>query len=49
METKQRLNDLVAALQTLSEAKRVVLVMAEIEELSCAQIASCLQIPIGTV
>lgn len=37
------------ALARLSDAKRVVLVMNELEEMSCEQIAASLQIPVGTV
>jgi RNA polymerase sigma-70 factor (ECF subfamily) len=38
-----------AGLQKLSEAKRVVLLLAEVENLSCQEIAQALEIPIGTV
>lgn len=38
-----------AGLQRLSEAKRVVLLLAEVENLSCQEIAEALEIPIGTV
>jgi RNA polymerase sigma-70 factor (ECF subfamily) len=38
-----------AGLQKLSEAKRVVLLLAEVENLSCQEIAEALEIPIGTV
>jgi RNA polymerase sigma-70 factor (ECF subfamily) len=41
--------DLDRALAGLSEAKRVTLLMAEVEGLSCQEIAAALQIPIGTV
>ena len=37
------------ALARLSEAKRVTLLMAEVEGLSCDEIAQALEIPIGTV
>jgi RNA polymerase sigma-70 factor (ECF subfamily) len=42
-------NALSLALGRLSAAKRVVIVMAEVEGMSCAEIADALQIPIGTV
>jgi RNA polymerase sigma-70 factor (ECF subfamily) len=41
--------DIERALRGISEAKRVTLLMAEVEEMSCAEIATILQIPIGTV
>jgi RNA polymerase sigma factor (sigma-70 family) len=41
--------DIERALRGLSEAKRVTLLMAEVEEMSCPEIAAILQIPIGTV
>ena len=41
--------DVERALATLSEAKRITLLMAEVEGLSCDEIAQALQIPIGTV
>lgn len=41
--------DLERALARLSEAKRVTLLMAEVEGLTCEEIAQALQIPIGTV
>jgi RNA polymerase sigma-70 factor (ECF subfamily) len=41
--------DLDRALARLSEAKRVALLMAEVEGLSCPEIAEALGIPIGTV
>jgi RNA polymerase sigma-70 factor (ECF subfamily) len=37
------------ALDKLSEAKRVVLLMAEFEQLSSQEIADALEIPVGTV
>lgn len=36
-------------LQRLTEAKRVVLLLAEVENLSCHEIARALEIPVGTV
>jgi RNA polymerase sigma factor (sigma-70 family) len=41
--------DVERALAQLSEAKRVTLLMAEVEGMSCAEIASALKVPIGTV
>jgi RNA polymerase sigma-70 factor (ECF subfamily) len=37
------------AFAKLSEAKRAVLLLAEVEELTCEEIATTLKIPIGTV
>jgi RNA polymerase sigma-70 factor (ECF subfamily) len=42
-------SDIARALATISEAKRVTFLMAEVEEMSCAEIAAVLEIPIGTV
>jgi RNA polymerase sigma-70 factor (ECF subfamily) len=42
-------SDIERALARLSEAKRLALLMAEVEGLSCPEIAAALQIPIGTV
>jgi RNA polymerase sigma-70 factor (ECF subfamily) len=41
--------DVTRALAHLSANKRLVLVLAEIEEFSCPEIAQMLQIPVGTV
>jgi RNA polymerase sigma-70 factor (ECF subfamily) len=41
--------DLERAFARLSEAKRITLLMAEVEGMSCEEIAEALQIPIGTV
>jgi RNA polymerase sigma-70 factor (ECF subfamily) len=41
--------DIERALRLISEPKRVALLMAEVEEMSCGEIAAVLQIPIGTV
>ena len=41
--------DVERALARVSEAKRITLLMAEVEGLSCAEIAETLAIPIGTV
>lgn len=45
----QARTDLERALARLSEAKRVTLLMAEVEGMSCAEIAETLSVPIGTV
>ena len=45
----QAKTDLERALARLSEPKRITLLMAEVEGLSCAEIASALDVPIGTV
>jgi RNA polymerase sigma-70 factor (ECF subfamily) len=45
----QARSDIERALARVSEAKRVTLLMAEVEGLSCDEIAQALQIPIGTV
>jgi RNA polymerase sigma factor (sigma-70 family) len=42
-------NDVERVLAQISEAKRVTLLMAEVEGLSCAEIAAALGVPIGTV
>jgi RNA polymerase sigma factor (sigma-70 family) len=42
-------SDIERALSRISEAKRVTFLMAEAEEMSCAEIAAVLEIPIGTV
>jgi RNA polymerase sigma-70 factor (ECF subfamily) len=41
--------DVEQALAGISEAKRIALLLAEVEGLSCAEIASALEVPIGTV
>jgi RNA polymerase sigma-70 factor (ECF subfamily) len=41
--------DITRALARLSEAKRMTLLLAEVEGLSCAEIAEVLSVPIGTV
>jgi RNA polymerase sigma-70 factor (ECF subfamily) len=45
----QARTDVERALGLLSEAKRVTLLMAEVEGLSCEEIAQALDVPIGTV
>jgi len=45
----QARGDVERALAALSEAKRVTVLMAEVEGLSCAEIAEALGIPLGTV
>ena len=42
-------NDIEPALARLSEAKRIVLLMAEVEGWSAVEIATALDVPIGTV
>lgn len=42
-------SDIERALGRLSEAKRVALLMAEVEGFSCPEIAQALEIPVGTV
>jgi RNA polymerase sigma-70 factor (ECF subfamily) len=41
--------DVERALARLSEAKRIALVMAEVEGLTCPEIAAALGVPVGTV
>jgi RNA polymerase sigma-70 factor (ECF subfamily) len=41
--------DLSRALASLSEAKRITLLLAEVEGLSCPEIAVALDVPVGTV
>lgn len=45
----QARSDVEGALVRISAAKRITLLMAEVEGLSCAEIATALGIPIGTV
>ena len=47
--TLQARTELERALAELSEAKRITLLMAEVEGLSCPEIAELLGVPIGTV
>jgi RNA polymerase sigma-70 factor (ECF subfamily) len=47
--TLQARSDLERALARLSEPKRLALLMAEVEGLSCDEIAQALEVPIGTV
>ncbi|HEY8087049.1 MAG TPA: RNA polymerase sigma factor [Polyangiaceae bacterium] len=47
--TMEARTDLDRALAGLSEAKRVAILMAEVEGLSCPEIAAALEIPVGTV
>lgn len=42
-------SDLDRALRQISEAKRVTLQLAEVEGLSCPEIAELLSVPVGTV
>jgi RNA polymerase sigma-70 factor (ECF subfamily) len=41
--------DIERALARLTEAKRITLLMAEVEGLACAEIAAAMDVPIGTV
>lgn len=45
----QARSEVERALAELSEPKRITVLMAEVEGLSCAEIAEALEIPIGTV
>ncbi len=45
----QARRDVERALVQISEAKRITLLMAEVEGLTCAEIAAALGVPIGTV
>jgi RNA polymerase sigma-70 factor (ECF subfamily) len=45
----QARTDLERALARLSEVKRITMLMAEVEGMSCAEIAQALSVPIGTV
>jgi RNA polymerase sigma-70 factor (ECF subfamily) len=45
----QARSDVERALSTLTEPKRITFLMAELEGLSCPEIAAALNIPIGTV
>jgi len=45
----QARSDVERALLRISEAKRITLLMAEVEGMSCPEIAAALHIPIGTV
>jgi len=45
----QARTDVGRALAGLSEAKRMTLLMAEVEGMSCSEIAAALEVPIGTV
>jgi RNA polymerase sigma-70 factor (ECF subfamily) len=49
VEARDMVGQVSAGLQKLSEAKRVVLLLAEVENLSCQEIAQALEIPVGTV
>ncbi len=46
---RDEVEKIAAALPQMSAAKRLVLLMAEVENLSCREIADALEIPIGTV
>jgi DNA-directed RNA polymerase specialized sigma24 family protein len=45
----QARSDVERALAQISEAKRITLLMAEVEGLTCAEIAAAVGVPIGTV
>jgi RNA polymerase sigma-70 factor (ECF subfamily) len=45
----QARSDVERVLVQISEAKRITLLLAEVEGLSCAEIAAALDVPIGTV
>jgi RNA polymerase sigma factor (sigma-70 family) len=45
----QARTDVGRALAGLSEAKRMTLLMAEVEGMSCSEIATALEVPVGTV
>jgi len=45
----QARTDVARALAGLSEAKRMTVLMAEVEGMSCSEIAAALEVPIGTV
>jgi RNA polymerase sigma-70 factor (ECF subfamily) len=45
----QARGDVERALRLISAPKRITFLMAEVEGLSCPEIATALQIPIGTV
>jgi RNA polymerase sigma-70 factor (ECF subfamily) len=49
VSARHDLNRVEDALSGMSEAKRVVLIMAEVEGMSCEEIAGVLDIPVGTV
>jgi RNA polymerase sigma factor (sigma-70 family) len=49
LSARDEVQRLSAALMRLSEAKRVVLLLAEAEHCSAEEIARALQVPIGTV
>ena len=49
LTARDEVNRLSAALEKLTEPKRIVLLLAETEGLSSEEIASALQIPVGTV
>jgi len=49
LSARDDLNAVSTALNCLSDAKRMVLCLAEVESLSCDEIASALGVPVGTV
>jgi RNA polymerase sigma-70 factor (ECF subfamily) len=46
---RDQVAQMAAALQKLSEAKRLVLLLTEVEGLTCQEVANALEIPVGTV
>ena len=46
---RDQVAQIALALQKLSEPKRVVLLLTEVEGLSCQEVADALEIPVGTV
>ena len=49
LAARSDLGKVALALEQMSDAKRLVVVMAELEGMSCEEIAAALEIPIGTV
>jgi RNA polymerase sigma-70 factor (ECF subfamily) len=49
LDARDRVEQVARALRKMSEPKRLVLLMAEVEHLECQEIATALDIPIGTV
>ena len=49
LEARSSLDCLTAALERMSPAKRIVVLMAQVEGLTAPEIAEALGIPVGTV
>jgi RNA polymerase sigma-70 factor (ECF subfamily) len=49
LDARDGVAQVAAALEELTEPKRVVLLLADVESLACQEIADALEIPIGTV